>query len=234
VHKAIIANDLTVLRSLIHQVDKMQGKITPEVMAYLEQRNKEGQTAFFAAVANNSLQIAEFLMDEYPGLDFFAKDTLAGDTAFHVACRNQNIELAAKIFALRPEKCLAPNFKGQSPFLIATQVQSMQLLELFAEFKYQSLSCKDRFGENPLFECARNGNEEIFNWFAGNNEFYKARGQQNYKGQTIEHIVCLHKQFELVDEIRPRLDTTDYYGSLPLYYSLQQDDVKMIEKFFSN
>lgn len=110
----------------------------------------------------------------------------------------------------------------------------MELLELFAEFKYQSLSCKDRYGENPLFECARNGNERIFNWFVGDNEFFKARGQQNYKGQTIEHIVCLHKQSELVDEIRPRLDTVDYYGSLPLYYSLQQDDVKMIAKFFAD
>lgn len=90
----------------------MNGKITPEAMAYLEQRNKEGQTAFFAAVANNSQQIAEFLMDEYPGLDFFAKDTLSGDNALHVVCRNQNVELATKIFAIRPEKCLAPNFKG--------------------------------------------------------------------------------------------------------------------------
>ena len=85
-----------------------------------------------------------------------------------------------------------------------------------------------------MFECARCGNEEMFNWFCGDNEFFKARGQQNYAGQTIEHIVCLHKQHELVDEIRPRLDTVDYYGSLPLYYSLQQNDVPMIEKYFCN
>jgi ankyrin repeat protein len=84
------------------------------------------------------------LMDLYPNLEFFAKDTLVGDTALHVACRNQNLELATKIFAIRPEKCLAPNFKGQSPFFIATQVQNMELLELFKDFKYQSLSCKDR------------------------------------------------------------------------------------------
>jgi hypothetical protein len=50
------------------------------------------------------------LMDLYPNLEFFAKDTLVGDTALHVACRNQNLELATKIFAIRPEKCLAPNF----------------------------------------------------------------------------------------------------------------------------
>lgn len=44
----------------------------------------------------------------------------------------------------------------------------------------------------------------------------------------------MHKQFELVDEIRPRLDVPDHYGSLPLFYSLQQDDVKMISKFFAD
>lgn len=44
----------------------------------------------------------------------------------------------------------------------------------------------------------------------------------------------MHKQFELVDEIRPRLDTVDYFGSLPLFYSLQQDDTKMIAKYFSD
>lgn len=43
---------------------------------------------------------------------------------------------------------------------------------------------------------------------------------QNYKGQTIEHVVCISKAHAIVDEIRPRPDTKDYYGNLPLYYSL--------------
>mmetsp|Transcript_87773 Transcript_87773/g.120905 ORF Transcript_87773/g.120905 Transcript_87773/m.120905 type:complete len:124 (+) Transcript_87773:2477-2848(+) len=30
----------------------------------------------------------------------------------------------------------------------------------------------------------------------------------------------------------PRPDTKDYFGSLPIYYSLMQDDVKMIQKHF--
>jgi ankyrin repeat protein len=66
----------------------------------------------------------------------------------------------------------------------------------------------------------------------GTNEYYKARGIQNFKGRTIEHIVCMHKQHPIVDEIDPRPDTPDYYGSLPFYYTLQQDDLPMIEKQF--
>jgi ankyrin repeat protein len=66
----------------------------------------------------------------------------------------------------------------------------------------------------------------------GSNEYYKARGMQNYKGRTIEHIVCMHKQLDIVDEIDPRPDTPDYYGSLPLFYSLQQDDLPMLQKQF--
>ena len=66
----------------------------------------------------------------------------------------------------------------------------------------------------------------------GSNEYFKARGMQNYKGRTIEHIVCMAKQLPIVDEINPRPDTPDYYGSLPLYYTLQQDDLPMIQKQF--
>lgn len=150
---------------------------------------------------------------------------------------NKNYELARKIFETRPERCLLPNFAGKNAVFLATQLQDMELLEIFKEFKHQALSMRDREGENPLFECARNGNEAIFNWFAGespSNEFYRARGLQNNKGQTIEHVVCLHKQLKLVDEIRPRLDSVDFYGNQPLFYSLQQDDVKMISKYFAD
>lgn len=220
-HKAIKKGDLPLLRSLIHQVDKMSGQITPEVMDLLEQRNREGRTAFMTAVHSDCTLIVDFLLDTYQSLDFFAKDSINGDTALHAACRNRNLEVAKKLFAIKPEKCLATNFKGQTPVFVATQVQDMQLLTLFDEFKHQALGMKDWLGENPLFECARNGNEKIFEFFTGDNEFYKARGVQNHKGQTIEHIVCMFKQSDLVDEIRPRLETKDYYGCLPLYYSLQ-------------
>jgi hypothetical protein len=37
----------------------------------------------------------------------------------------------------------------------------------------------------------------------------------------------------LVDEIDPRPDTPDFYGSLPLYYSLQLDDLRMLKKQFT-
>ena len=88
-------------------------------------------------------------------------------------------------------------------------------------------------GENCLFACARNGNEQLFRWFMGTNDYFKARGTQNYLGRTIEHIVCLSKQLAIVDEINPRPDTLDYYGNLPLFYTVQQDDLAMLEKQFT-
>ena len=87
-------------------------------------------------------------------------------------------------------------------------------------------------GENPLFACARNGSEVIFNWFAGNNEFFQARGAQNYKGQTIEHVVCQHMRANMCEEIRPRPDTVDYMGNLPLYFTLARDDAIMVGRHF--
>ena len=32
--------------------------------------------------------------------------------------------------------------------------------------------------------------------------------------------------------IRPRPDTKDYYGNLPIFYSIMQNDVEMIKKYF--
>jgi len=88
VHKAIKQGDLPLLRSLILQIDKMSGLISPEVMNLLEQRNRNGQTAFMVAVEADCNLIADFLLETYPGLDFFAKDSIAGDTALHIACRH--------------------------------------------------------------------------------------------------------------------------------------------------
>lgn len=67
----------------------------------------------------------------------------------------------------------------------------------------------------------------------GSNEYFQARAYQNYKGRTVEHIVCMTSQHALADEIDPRPDTPDYYGSLPLYYTLQQDDLPMLVKQFT-
>lgn len=111
---------------------------------------------------------------------------------------------------------------------------SIQLLDLFKEFKKQCLIIKDVQGESPLFYAAREGDPEIFQWFSGHIDFFKARGDQNYKGQTIEHIVCMGQieKKEIVDVIRPRPDTKDYYGNLPIFYSLIQNDIEMIKKYF--
>jgi ankyrin repeat protein len=91
---------------------------------------------------------------------------------------------------------------------------------------------KDFRGENPLFIAARSGDAEIFNWYSGHLDFFKARGEQNYKGQTIEHVVCIAQNIELVDVIKPRPDTKDYYGNLPLFYSIMKNDATMISKYF--
>jgi ankyrin repeat protein len=82
------------------------------------------------------------------------------------------------------------------------------------------LTSRDVDGENPLFMAARVGDVEIFKWYSGNIDFFKARGEQNLKGQTIEHIVCLERRHEIVDVIKPRPDTKDYYGNLPIFYSI--------------
>ena len=234
-HVAIKEGSLENFKRCLVDAGFVEGKPLPKkVMDVLEQRDMIGRTCFFLAVEESQTDIIDFLLDskQFPTLNLFCKDTFEGDIPLHMAVRKGNHELVKRLFEMNKDKCLAPNFKGHNPLFLATKMQDLQMLELFAEYKYEALKKRDYLGENPLFECARNGNEDIFNWFCGNNEFFKARGMQNYKGQTIEHIVCMEKQLPIVDEIRPRPDIVDYYGNLPLYYTLQNNDVPMLEKYF--
>ena len=119
---------------------------------------------------------------------------------------------------------MQPNYLGRSPFFVACQRRNLELLRIFENWKTKAIIVQDYLGENMLFVCAREGDVEIFNWFGGSNNFYRARGQQNYKGHTIEHTVCIAGKTGIVEEIRPKLDTKDYYGNLPLHYTIASDD----------
>ncbi len=37
---------------------------------------------------------------------------------------------------------------------------------------------------------------------------------------------------EIVDAIKPRPDIKDYFGNLPLYYSLAKNDTEMVQRLF--
>jgi ankyrin repeat protein len=131
---------------------------------------------------------------------------------------------------------LKQNYQGETPIHLAIITKNFELLQLFNSVKHQSLLIKDVKGENPLFYAVRTNNPSIFNWFYDTSsqvDFFKARGEQNYKGQTIEHIVCMHREnMEIVEAIKPRPDIKDYYGNLPLYYSLLKNDVEMVKYLF--
>lgn len=109
---------------------------------------------------------------------------------------------------------------------------------------------KDIKGENPLFTAVRTGIPLLFNWFytmptptqnpdATNSgqlisaDFFKARGEQNYQGQTIEHVLCMTREnMDMVEVVKPRPDIKDYYGCLPLFYALEKNDVEMVTRLF--
>lgn len=100
------------------------------------------------------------------------------------------------------------------------------------EFKIESLSIKNIEGENPLFLAWKVGDKDIFEWFSGKIDFFKARGDRNYKGQTIEHYVWMLWKHDIVHYINPLPDTKDFYGNLPIFYSIKNNDAIMINKYF--
>ena len=175
-------------------------------------------------------------------IDFTSKETIHGNTALHMACLQENLEVAQLIFKYKPQLCMRPNSFGRSPFFLACQTacetKRLQLLEIFESMKTQAIVVQDYLGENMLFMCARSSAVEVFNWFQGTdletyNNFFRARGQQNYKGQSIEHVVCIEGKTNIVQDIRPKLDTKDYYGNLPIHYTIANNDYQMVLNYFT-
>jgi ankyrin repeat protein len=50
----------------------------------------------------------------------------------------------------------------------------MNFLEILSPMKIEVLYIKNSDGENPLFLAARLGHLDIFNWFTGKIDFFKA------------------------------------------------------------
>jgi ankyrin repeat protein len=46
----------------------------------------------------------------------------------------------------------------------------------------------------------------------------------------MEHIACINKNVKLMTDIGPKFDTKDYYGNLPLHYTIMKDDTEMIRQ----
>lgn len=45
-------------------------------------------------------------------------------------------------------------------------------------------------------------------------------------------MVCIEGKTSLVHDIKPKLDTKDYYGNLPIHYTIANNDVEMIESYY--
>jgi len=225
-HEAIIRGDFDQFKEIVN--DK---KFDPKL---LNLRNCDGKSPLFLAIEHGRQDIFQVLFKEYKKeIDFTSKDTIHGNTALHMACLQENLEVAKKIFNYDPQLCMRPNSLGRSPFFLACQTacetKSLHLLEIFESMKTEAIVVQDYLGENMLFMCARSSAVEVFNWFQGTeletyNNFFRARGQQNYKGQSIEHVVCIEGKTNIVQDIRPKLDTKDYYGNLPIHYTIANND----------
>lgn len=143
-----------------------------------------------------------------------------------------NFHAAKSIMEANPDLAISQNYEGNTPIHLAIESRSMEVLNELEAFKVESLSIKNTEGENPLFLACKVGDKDIFEWFTGKVDFFKARGDRNYKGQTIEHYVCMLSKHDIVHHIKPLPDTKDYYGSLPIFYSIQNNDSLMINKYF--
>ena len=88
-------------------------------------------------------------------IDFRSKDTLFGNTPLHMACMQEDLEIASAIFEVDSDLCMHPNYQGRSPVYVACEKKNLLLLQIFHSMKSQAVIVKDYLGENMLFVCAR-------------------------------------------------------------------------------
>ena len=205
-----------------------------DTLDLMKRDSMNGNTYLHLACKINDLEIAKLILSrsnvdckEYQDRSFL-KDIKIEFPGFGRSKKYEITDLA-----------LLQNFKGETPIHLAILTKNLDLLSLFESRKQRALLIKDMQGENPLFYAARTSKTEIFNWFymvesGSQSDYFKARGDQNYKGQTIEHIVCMAREPESViySSIKPRPDITDYYGNLPIFYALMRNDAALIQEMY--
>lgn len=174
---------LAIIRGEFNEVDKLIKKDPNK----LDQRDMEGKTPFMLSIEHERVEIADLLFKT--GADVTKRDSKLGNNALHVAARMGNFHAAKNIIETDPSLALSKNYDSASPFHIAIESRSMEVLQVLEEYKIESLSIKNVEGENPLFVACKIGDKDIFEWFSGKIDFFKARGDRNYRGQTIEHYV---------------------------------------------
>ena len=218
IHLAIIRGEISDVEDALENVDN------------LDLRNMDGKTPFMLAIEHERVEIADLLFDKE--CDVTKKESKFGNNALHISARMGNFHAAKKIMKANPELALSQNYEGNTPIHEAIKSRSMEVLNEMEEYKIDSLTIKNVEGENPLFLACKVGDKDIFEWFSGKVDFFNARGDRNYKGQTIEHYVCMLSKHDIVHHIKPLPDTKDYYGNLPIFYSVQNNDALMINKYF--
>jgi ankyrin repeat protein len=217
---------LAIIRGEIGEVDRLIEKDE----ANLNMRDMEGKTPYMLSIEHERVEIADLIFKK--GAKVRQRESKMGNTALHIAAKMGNFHAAKDIIIADPDLALFKNFESQSPFHTAVESRSLEVLQELEEYKIASLTIKNTDGDNPLFTASKVGDKDIFEWFGGKIDFFKARGDRNYKGQTIEHYVCMLSKHDILQYIKPLPDTKDYYGNLPIFYSIQNNDALMINKYF--
>lgn len=89
-------------------IDSLREQLSKETKVYeiLEQRNNEGKTPFFLAVELGHMDIAQYILSEFPTINVWVKDTYNGNTVLHIAVAKGYEQLTSLLFNLCPDMCL--------------------------------------------------------------------------------------------------------------------------------
>lgn len=111
-HEAIIRGDYEAFELVVDEKDFDRSLINL--------RNSDGKSPLFLAVEHGRQDVFNKLFTQFKKeIDFLSKDTIHGNTALHMACLQENLNVVQQIFDHDPSLCMRPNSFGRSPFFLA-------------------------------------------------------------------------------------------------------------------
>jgi len=138
IHLAIIRGEINEVNTLVEKDEKN-----------LNLRDMEGKTPFMLSIEHERVEIADLLFKK--GASVTQRESKQGNTALHIAAKMGNFHAAKNIVETEPSLALSKNFESQTPFHLAVESRSMEVLQELEKFKIESLAIKNTEGENPLF-----------------------------------------------------------------------------------
>lgn len=186
------------------------------------QKNKDGHTPLYLACRYRHEKMIDLYLEKYK-LDMGEKDKNE-ETIFMAFVRSKS-PLLLKKYGGFDSWIEEPNYLGNTPLIVATEVNSLPMVKLILEYPI-FVNRKNHMNETSLFYAVRNRNKEMIDLLLQHGAFLDFK---NKNSETI-YDLATNDIKEFIEERKRVYKLSSYKRRYPLHYAIYLDDRDRIEK----